>query len=213
MKTKILAGFGALMVTAVSTFALLTAFGVDFRDVTEADHGAEAGEATRFGADGVTICVKGIDVALADEIDAEGTVVAALTELTADPKWSNITETTRSAGDQVKRGCDSEPVALQPDVDVVDVGGGKGVRLEGMPIVNEGDSTTDIRVYVLTPAVMARTFGEESQAVLTSEAWLKNGDNLLGVNLALYLSSDVADDLPLISERLRRATGLWEPEW
>ncbi|MCH8051654.1 MAG: hypothetical protein IIC86_06525 [Chloroflexi bacterium] len=212
MIKKVLVLSATILMTAGLAFSVAWLLGVDFGDGDEADSGADAGEATRFGEDGVTICVEGIGVAVADEIAAEGTVVIALTEVTADPNWSKITETTLSADDQVRRGCDSKPVALQPDVEVVGLGG-KGLHFEGdgVPIVSERDPTTDIRVYVLTPAVMARTFGEENQAVLTSEAWIVSGDQAWGVNMALYLSSDVVDDLALISERLRRATGLWYP--
>lgn len=214
MNRKVLLVSATIIVIAGLTFSVAWLLGVGFGSTTGADPGADVGEGTRFGEDGVTICVDGVGEAAAAELDAEGTVVAALTELTADPNWSNISETTRSADDQVRRGCDSEPAALQPGVDVVDLGG-KGVHLEGdgVPIVSERDSTTDIRVYVLTPTGMARTFGEERQSVLTSEAWIVAGDQVWGVNQALHLSSDVVNDLALISERLRRATGLWEPNW
>ena len=207
---KVLVVSATIIVGVGLTFSVAWLLGVDFRDGDEADSGADAGRVTRFGEDGVTICVEGIDVTAAAESEAERTVVIALTEVAADPNWSKVTETTLSADDQVRRGCDSKPVALQPDVEVVDRSG-KGVLLEGKPLVAERDPVTDIRVYVLTPAATAQTFGEERQSVLTSEAWIKNGDDLSGVNMALYLSSDVVGDLGLMAERLQRATGLWYP--
>lgn len=201
------------MLVVTATVAATLVIVVELDDAaTGDDDGTAADEPGRFGDDGLTICAEGIGAASAAESAAEETLIAALAEVFTDARWSDVVTVDRKPEESVVRGCASEPVALQSGVTVVDRGA-KGVLLEGMPIVDERDTTTDIRVYVLTPAAMAQTFGEERQAVLTSEAWIVNGDQAMGVNQALYLSSHVVGDLVLISERLRHATGLWEPEW
>lgn len=194
------------------TFGLASLLDVNLDAVTEADDNTSDPKGTRFGSDGVTICVEGVVGLETEESLARESVETVLSGLEADPRWGKITTTQRSAEEQIESGCAAEPMALKPGVRVVHLGGSKGVRLEGVPAVSEPDPI-DIRVYVLTNEQMEDLFGSGERWMLTAEAWLIDGSHVSGTNQALYLSEDVADDLTLLDYALRQATGLWEPEW
>jgi hypothetical protein len=205
IRRPLMAAALAIFAAGLLTFAILGVAGVDLRSSTEA-------QLVVTGEDGVSVCVQGVGASPAQVNAAEATVSAALEAVATDPRWPSITGPGGSLGGQVTPGCLSEPAALQPGVRVVDRAG-KGFALTGLPVVNERDTSADLRIYVLTAEEMNRIFGDGNDPVLVTEAWLKEGGQATGVNPTLYVSVDRALDQALMTDSLYRATGRWEPVW
>ncbi len=193
------------------TLGATTLLGVTFQGSGEAQQEVRRVESLLLTSnrDRLAICVQGVGADSTLEATAKSSIETALIEVAKHPRWE--ASGLGAASPLVDIGCPAPPAALQPGVKIYQLGD-KGVHVEPTPIVEEA-SYYRLFVFILSPGELERIFGPAPSLTLVAEEAFRSGDEIIGVTVGLYLSADQLGDPQSLSEKLKRAVGLWEPKF
>ncbi len=192
-----------------------TLLGVTFQGSGEAQQGDAAmlkkgllGTANR---DRLAICVQAVGVDPSLEATGKSAIETALVEVAKHPRWE--ASGLGVASPVVDMGCPSPPAVLRSDLKIDRLGKGLGVSTVPFPCVEEASYYREF-VFILSPAELERIFGKDPELTLADqETFCGGASGNMGVTGGLYLIPADLDDVNLLTEKLKRAVGLWEPKW
>jgi hypothetical protein len=205
---------------AVVTLGVTTLLGVTFQGSGEAQQGdasmLKKGLLGTANRDRLAICLDAVGTdaafqtaggAAALEASAKSGLEAALPEVAKDPRWE--ASGLGVASPLVDIGCPSPPAVLRPGVEIEQMGQGR-IFVLPHPCVKEASSYAEF-VFILPPAEIERIFGKDPELTLADQETFCGEGGSVGVTGGLYLTPADLDDLNLLTAKLKRAVGLWEP--
>ncbi len=192
-----------------------TLLGVTFQGTGEAQQGSGSqrveGALLTANRDRLAICVQAVGVDRSVEATAKSAIETALIEVAKHPRWEP--SGLGVASPVVDVGCPSPPAVLRPGVEIERLGKGLGVLTLPFPCVEEASVYKEF-VFIMSPAELERIFGKDPELTLSGQETFCGGQyGNTGVTGGLYLTAADLNDLNLLTEKLKRTVGLWEPNF
>jgi hypothetical protein len=203
----------AVVAAAGITLGVTTLLGVTFQGTGEAqDRDASHLKRGLLGTanrDRLAICVQAVGVDPSLEKKAKSSIEEALTEVVKYPRWEAAG--LGAASPVVDSGCPSPPAVLRSDLKIDRLGRGLPVSTLPFPCVEEASYYAHF-VFILSPAELERIFGEDPELTLADQETFCGGrSGNTGVTGGLYLTAADLDETELLTAKLKRAIGVWNP--
>ena len=212
---RVVGSVAVIGVVAGITMGATTLLGVTFQGSGEAQESlgsqGKKGLLITANRDRLAICVQAVGVDASLEATAKSAIETALVEVAKHPSWE--ASGLGVASPVVDIGCPSPPAVLRPGVEIERLGKGLGVLTSPYPCVEEASYYKEF-VFIVSPAELERIFGKDPELTLSQqEVFCGGASGNTGVTGGMYLTPADLDDLNLLTEKLKRTVGLWEPKW